>query len=294
MKKVYLAIYTLLLSVNVFAQMPHDALYMGKKVACVAVSYNQSQWSNYWEGSLKRDNLNIGTHTTTSVMPMFAYGISNKLNVIASLPYVSTKTSAGNLMGQNGFQDFSLWAKYRLFNKKGFSVHTAAGLSSPVQKYVAEFLPMSIGFGAKTANIRAITNYRHKTGVFVGAHATYSARGITKIDRDAYQANNEVVYSNKVQVPDAIDTGIRLGYLSKGSKYQLEAYSETFACVDGDNIRKNDMPFLTNNMKMQQVGIYGKIQPKNIGINFKIAKVLKGENTGQSESYSVGLLYLIK
>jgi hypothetical protein len=54
------------------------------------------------------------------------------------------------------------------------------------------------------------------------------------------------------------------------------------------------MPFISNNMKMHQVGIYGKIQPKNIGVNFKIAKVLEGKNTGESEMYSVGLLYLIK
>jgi hypothetical protein len=296
MMKNYILLVGILLNFTVksMAQMPHDAIYMGKKSACVALTYGQSKWNNYWEGSTIRNNLNIGTHTTFTIMPMLAYGVTKRLNIIVSLPHISTHTSAGNLKGMSGLQDISIWAKYRVLNTRGLSLHAVGGVSSPVQKYVSEFLPMSIGFGAKAANFRAIINYKHTSGLFANAHSTYSARGFSTIDKNAYQVNNEIIYSNKVQVPDAIDTGVRFGYLSKGSKYQLEAFSETFACVTGDDIRKNDMPFISNNMKMHQIGIYGKIQPKNIGVNFKIAKVLEGKNTGESEMYSVGLLYLIK
>ena len=91
------------------AQMPNDAIYMGKKQLCVAGMYGYSSWSQYWENTLKRENFNIGTHTTQSVMVMPAYGISNRVNVILSLPYVWTSTSAGNLMGQHGIQDLAAW-----------------------------------------------------------------------------------------------------------------------------------------------------------------------------------------
>lgn len=277
---------------SVYAQMPHDVIYMPKKTACLAVSYSNSSWKEYWENTLKRENLNIGTHTTVSVMPMLAVGITDKLNVIVGLPYVQTKTSAGNLMGQKGLQDLSGWLKYELVkNDKGLSLHGVLGVSAPVSSYVPDFLPMSIGLQAKTATGRLIGNYTHKSGFYVTAHASYIFRSNIKVDRDAYQADNRVYNTNEVRVPNATDVALRLGYIKDGSRVQAEAFIDKFSCVGGDNIRRNDMPFPTNNMTATSVGFYGKYQPKNIGFNLRVAKVLNGMNVGQATSFSVGLLY---
>lgn len=282
------------ISSNIYAQMPHDVIYMPKNTACLAVSYNNSSWKKYWENTLKRDNLNIGTLSTESVMPMLAVGITDKLNVIVGLPYVQTKASAGNLMGQKGIQDLSGWLKYQLVkNDKGLSLHGVLGASVPVGNYVPDFLPMSIGLQTKTATGRLIANYSHKSGVYATAHASYILRSKIKVDRDAYQADNRVYNTNEVSVPNATDVALRLGYSKDGSRIQAEAFVEHFTCVGGDNIRRNDMPFPTNNMTSTSVGFYGKYQPKNIGLNLRIAKVIDGLNVGQSLSYSVGLLYQI-
>jgi hypothetical protein len=279
---------------NSYAQMPHDVIYMPKKTACLAVSYNNSSWKEYWENSLKRENLNIGTLTTESVMPMLAVGITDKLNVIVALPYVQTKASAGNLMGQKGIQDLSGWLKYQLVkNDKGLSLHGVIGGSIPVGNYVPDFLPMSIGLQTKTATGRLIANYTHKSGIYVTAHGSYMLRSKIKVDRDAYQADNRVYNSNEVSVPNATDAAVRVGYIKDGSRIQAEAFVEHFTCVGGDNIRRNDMPFPTNNMTSTSVGFYGKYQPKNLGFNVRVAKVIDGLNVGQSLSFSVGLLYQI-
>jgi hypothetical protein len=45
---------------------------------------------------------------------------------------------------------------------------------------------------------------------------------------------------------------------------------------------------------MTTVGIYGKYQPKKIGVNARVAYVLDGQNVGQSTSISVGVLYQFK
>ncbi len=276
---------------SVYAQMPHDVIYMPKKTACLAVSYNNSSWKEYWENTLKRENLNIGTLSTESVMPMLAVGLTDKLNVIVGLPYVQTKASAGNLMGQKGIQDLSGWLKYELVkNDKGLSLHGVLGASTPVGNYVPDFLPMSIGLQAKTVTGRLIGNYTHKSGLYITAHASYMYRSNIKVDRDAYQADNRVYNTNEVRVPNATDVALRLGYIKDGSRIQAEAFVDKFSCVGGDNIRRNDMPFPTNNMTATSVGFYGKYQPKNIGLNVRIAKVIDGLNVGQSFSYSVGLL----
>jgi hypothetical protein len=274
---------------SAFAQMPNDAIYMGKNTACLAVSYNHSSWDQYWENALLRENLNIGTHTTQSGMAMLAVGLAKNLNVIVGLPYVRTQTSAGNLRWQRGFQDASGWLKYRFLNVSGFSLHTIAGASVPVGDYVPDFLPMSIGLQCKTATARLLASYRHKSGIYMTASASYIFRSKIKIDRDTYQADGKLYNSNQVSVPNAYDGAVRLGYLKKA--IQGEAYLEHGACDGGDYIRRNDMPFPTNNMKSTQVGVYAKFQPKNIGVNARFSKVIEGSNVGKSTSYSIGVLY---
>jgi hypothetical protein len=277
---------------SLYAQMPHDVIYMPKKTACIAVTYSNSSWKEYWENTLKRENLNMGIHTTLSIMPMVAVGFTDKLNLIIAVPYVSTKTSAGNLMGQKGIQDLSGWLKYQLVKKDiGISLHGVIGGSIPVGNYVPDFLPMSIGLKAKTATSRLIANYTHKSGMYLTAHTSYIVRSKIKVDRDAYQADNRVYNTNEVSVPNATDVAARLGYIKDGGRIQAEFFAEHFTCVGGDNIRRNDMPFPTNNMTSTSVGFYGKYQPKNIGFNVRIAKVVDGLNVGQSMGFSVGLLY---
>lgn len=275
------------------AQMPHDAIYMPKKTACVALSYGSSAWTNYWENTLKRDNLNIGTHTTTNAMLMVAGGITDRLNVIVGLPYVQTNASAGNLMGKKGVQDISAWLKYKLVESKGLSLHLAGGVSTPITDYVPDFMPMSIGLQCRTATGRVILHYIHKSGMYFTGHGSYTYRSNIKLDRDAYQADGRVFNTNEVRVPNATDAAARLGFLSKGQKVQVEGFVEQFSCVGGDNIRRNDMPFPTNNMRMVSVGGYAKFQPKRLGVNVRFTKVMSGLNVGQSTSYMVGLLYIV-
>ncbi|RYC71806.1 MULTISPECIES: hypothetical protein [Spirosoma] len=279
-----------LLSAPLRAQMPHDAIYMPRKTVCIAGMYGESTWTDYWEGTLKRENLNIGRHTTRTAAIMPAIGISNRVNLILNLPYVWTSTSAGNLMGQKGFQDLSAWLKLKAFDYKGLSVNPIVGGSIPVGNYVPDFLPMSIGLQARTVTGRLLLNYTHPhTGLYVTTHGSYIWRSTIRIDRDAYQADNRVYNTDEVSVPNAYDAAVRLGVVRRA--WQTEVFAERFACVNGDNIRRNDMPFPTNNMQMTQVGWYGKIQPRNIGLNARVAYVTDGLNAGQSTSYMLGLLF---
>ncbi len=280
------------LSLSARAQMPHDAIYMGKKQICVAGMYGYSSWNQYWENTLKRENLNIGTHVTQSIMLMPAIGISNRVNIILSLPYVWTSTRAGNLMGQHGIQDLSAWLKVKAVQAGGFSLNAIVGGSIPLGNYVPNFLPMSVGLQSRTVTGRLLASYREpKTGLYLTAHGSYGWRSNIKIDQDAYLANDRVYNTNQVQVPNTYDAAIRLGVLRRG--WQTEVWAERASCLTGDNIRRNDMPFPTNNTQATSVGWYGKVQPRNIGVNARVGYVVDGLNVGQSTSYSLGLLYQI-
>lgn len=282
----------LLASFAVKAQMPNDAIYMGKNSLCTAVMYGHSSWNHYWENTLKRENFNIGTHTTQSLMIMPAFGISKRVNVIASLPYVWTSTSAGNLMGQQGLQDLSLWLKVKAVQAGGFSLNAVVGGSIPLGTYVPSFMPMSIGMQCRTFTGRLLANYKEpNSGLYLTAYGSYGWRSNVKLDQDAYLADDRVYNTNQVRVPNTYDAGLKLGVLRKG--WQTEVWAERTSCLNGDNIRRNDMPFMTNNMQATAIGWYGKVQPRNIGVNARVGYVTNGLNVGQSTSYTVGVLYQI-
>ena len=292
MKKCITLLFCLLVFVELKAQMPHDAIYMNKKLACGALIYGNSSWTNYWENNLKRDNPNLGRLSTESATAMMAYGITRDINVIAMVPYVKTNASQGNLMGQQGFQDASVFVKVKSMAFKGITAHAVVGLSTPVTNYVPDFMPMSIGLGAKTAMVRGIISYVLPKHLYLNTSIAYQARSKVKTDRDSFLGGSRLYNSNQVPVPDAFDAAFRLGYLKKDN--QLELFAEHFSCTKGDDIRRNDMPFLTNDMTMTSVGIYGKYQPKKIGVNARVAYVVDGQNVGQSTSISVGVLYQFK
>jgi hypothetical protein len=142
------------------AQTEIDGIMMAKNNYCSGIMYNYSSWDQYWEGTLKRNNLNLGTVSTSMIAYMGNYGVSDKLNVLFGLPYIKTKASAGTLSGMSGLQDLSLWVKWmpyeKEFGKSTLSFYAIGGVSVPVSDYTPDLLPLSIGLRSKTISLRAM------------------------------------------------------------------------------------------------------------------------------------------
>src|SRR4030095_153317 len=92
------------LSGSLSAQTDIDAIMMEKNAFCVGPMYSYSSWKNYWEGTLKRENLNLGRVSTQMYGLMGKYGLTRKVNLLFSVPWVKTKASAGTLHGMDGIQ----------------------------------------------------------------------------------------------------------------------------------------------------------------------------------------------
>ena len=299
MKRLLLFLCTLSATVTL-AQTPTDGLMMGKGWNCAVLSYGQSKWDHYWEGSLNRNNENIGTFTGQNAMFMNNYGISNKLNVIVGVPYVWTQASQGNLAGHKGVQDFSLWLKYKAFglNMGGGEIagFVTAGGSLPTHNYKNEMLPFAIGMGAKTASVRGVLHVKTKSGFYLTGQVGYTAKGDATIDRDSYQFDNKMYPTNIVPVPNVVDATGRVGFLHK--YFQIEGFYDYFSCVSGDDIRRQDMPFMTNKMMATSAGATAKFNlHTNAGI-FTLAgqysKVLDGRNVGEATNLMVAVQYTVQ
>lgn len=276
------------------AQTETDAIMMNKNQFCSGLMYTNSSWKNYWEGTLKRDNLNIGTVSTQSVMYMANYGITDNLNVMIGAPYIWTKASAGTLTGLSGVQDMSAFVKWRAINKNfgkhKLAVYAVGGVSTPLGNYVKDFLPMSIGLGASTASARVIADYKYNQFVVTGSAAFIRRSNIT-LDRNSYY-DTQLRLTNEVNMPDAASFQLRTGY--RGKYLIAEALLTNFTTLGGFDITRNNMPFSSNRMNATMAGVNIKYTlPKmtNLSLLGGFNYTLAGRNVGQTTSFNVGAFY---
>jgi len=280
----------------VSAQTDLDAIMMNKNQFCQGITYDYSSWDHYWEGTFKRDNANLGTVSTQALMYMPNYGITNNLNVMASVPYVWTKATQGTLHGMEGFQDLSMYVKWRplvkSFGKNQFSLFTVGGFTTPLSNYVVEFLPMSIGLGSTNLSARGMIDYRHHHFTAT-ASATYTWRSNVKLDKDAYY-DTELHLTNEVDMPNQTLYQLRTGY--RGKYLIAEALLTKVTTLGGYDITKNNGQLYPNlRMNSTTVGAAVKYTLKSftnisftVGGNYTVA----GRNVGQSTMFNVGAYYV--
>lgn len=278
------------------AQTETDGIMMAKNNLCIGPMYGYSSWKNYWEGTLKRENLNLGTVSTQMISIMGNYGITNKLNILFGAPYVTTKASAGTLHSQKGIQDGSLWLKWMPFERKigqgDFSLYGIAGVSAPLSNYVADYLPLSIGMRSKTASLRAMGDYQLGK-FFVTASATYVFRDNIKIDRDAYYTT-QMHNTNEVSMPNVFTYNIRAGY--RTTNIIAEAFLDNMITQGGFDITRNNMPFPGNTMNAMRLGAWLKYElnkPKGLSVIATGNYVVSGRNVGQATTIGGGIFQII-
>ena len=295
MKKL-LIILTVFITSYSFAQTDLDGLMMEKNLFCAGITAGKTSWKNYWEGTFKRENLNLGKVSTSNITVNGNYGITNRINVIAMLPYIKTKASAGQLAGQKGLQDVSMflkWAAYqKQFKKSILKGIVIGGLSSPVSNYTPDIMPLSIGTHGKAATLRAMVDYQ-KGNWFGTVSGSYISRNNIKLDRNTYYTDR-IHYTNEVAMPNASNYNIRAGYRSE--LWIIEAIANKWITNGGFDITKNNMPFVSNKMNATTLGIHLKYETTFVdGLSFVAdgMTTIAGRNIGQSSGFNAGAFYIM-
>lgn len=285
----------LFLPVCLFSQTETDGLFMAKKNFCGGLVAGYSQWDHYWEGTNYRSNLNIGTISSKSLMAMGNYGINNKTNVVFTLPYFQNQASAGTLIGQKGIQDLNLYIKRELvaknFNGWLASVNGVLGVGFPVSNYVADYLPLSIGMKSQTASARLMIDVQKKE-FFITASVFGMARRNIEIDRNAYYTT-EMIYSNVVDMPGMSGYNLRTGW-RKDPDHYMEIVLDGMNTIGGFDIRRNDMPFPSNNMDAVRLGFnlkWGIPRVNGLSVMAMAGQTLDGRNVGRAQNVAAGMIY---
>lgn len=279
------------------AQTADDGLMIPRKTLMMGVVYAHDSWDQYWEGTLKRTNGNIGTLTTQSTTLVGGYGLTDRLQLLATLPYIETHASQGVLHGLKGFQDLSITAKLRLFgtgatSHGAFNSFIAATGASPVGKYTPDFYPLSIGTDGRRASAHLTLNYQSNSVWFANASAAYMFCANVRLNRNSYYTNGQLYLTNQVEMPNVLDYTLSTGF-SRGN-WRIPVTLVQQRTLGGGDIRRQDMPFVSNRMDFVKLGgdvIYGL--PKDLSVQLGAAHVLSGRNVGQSTTFTSGLMYAL-
>lgn len=102
-----------------------------------------------------------------------------------------------------------------------------------------------------------------------------------------------MIYSGEVYIPNVFSSKLGLGY--RKGELIIEGIADYMNTLGGFDIRKNDMPFPSNKMGMTRTGINLKIpvdKASRLSVVANSFYTLRGRNTGQSMSGTIGLFYI--
>lgn len=285
----------------VSAQTIDDGVMIPRNTVFTGVLYTHDSWDHYWEGPLNRVNGNLGTVSTQTTALTGNYGVLDRLNVLATAPYMWTNASQGVLSGMQGWQDITLAAKYKVLSKAvrdsgSVTIFGVAYGGFPLTNYQPDFQPMSIGLGSSRVGARSTVNIESKRGWFLTSTAAYTWRTDVTIDAPYYFTNNQLFLTSDVKMPSVVDYSMSPGYSRKGIMAQFTFTKLiTRGGADSGDIRRQDIPFISNRVISSKVGgvvmyplpIHGL---RNTSFRLEYSHVVDGRNVGQANTVTLGLL----
>ncbi len=268
-----------------------DGFMRGEGKTVAALSFSTESYKDFYKNTTQVQEPNLGTISTRSVSIFAAVGITDNLDVLASLPYISTTSDQGYWQTQSAMQDVSFAVKWRPLQIKLPAIGTlsaivAGGISLPTTNYVAN-APVAIGHQFTAGDARLLVNFSTNFGLFASIQTGYTRRGDVELDRlnlDGGMMTN---------VPDALDFSAKVGY--GNSDFYLDAWLQSQSARGGTNIGDTDASFPSNGISFTRLGVTGyyplKFIAEKLGISIAGATTLSGRNIGRSNRISIGAVY---
>jgi hypothetical protein len=141
---------------------------------------------------------------------------------------------------------------------------------------------------------RGTVNYQTERGWFVNGTSAYTWRSHVTLDRPYFFTDDEFVLSDEVDMPNVFDYAAGGGYMRNG--LMLAGTFSQQRTLGGGDIRRQDMPFVSNRMNFSKVGgmvMYPIPKLGGLGAQAAYAYTLNGRNVGQANTFTVGLLYVL-
>lgn len=267
-----------LLYSNATAQDIMDGFTRGAGNTDIAVTVMSESYDQMWMGNQEVAlPAPLGTITTSSINIFAAHGITNDIDLLASLPRVSAAADGDGTgpSDQSGIQDGTVMLKWRpwhaaLGSAASFDLATGIGITGPLTDYVAD-APVAIGHRSTNVELRAVGLFRLESGPFASVTLGYSRR-----DGD---------------VPDAALSGVSLGYTA--NKIFAEAWLMNQNGQAGTDIGEGSFP--SNRISYMRAGLKGAYSVTDwLALSVGGWTTLDGRNVGKATGFGGGLIFRLQ
>lgn len=243
----------------IFSQGNVDGFFKAKGELDLAFSGSYSGSTKYF-----RTNGTIDYDRSQLILGAYGiYGITDKWNVILSLPLINFKP-----------QDGSIFTKYRLIHhaskKSDFTLAPALGISFPMSNYQTQS-GQAIGQQATIIQPKLVMQFKHFKNWFIQAQGGYN-----------YALN---------PVPSSVGSSVKIGYIYK--KWYFDTWFDYQFGIGGADYGIGSPDFRTLGVSHNRVGgvIYKNIGEKS-GLFLNGSYIFSGRNIGNAITISTG--YVIK
>ena len=275
-------------SVAAVAQSPINGFMQGKGKGNVVVSYGMEKYDEVYLVPKLVKGVPVFRDVDVSSASLFAtYGITDKLDVVVSLPFITAKGNASEAVLQNlgfenersGIQDVSAFLKFNPFDinigSSNLKLIGALGVRTPVGDYkVDEGLQSIIAIGNRSTTVSAIAVAMFKTKYGVFASGQFGTGFATE------------------GVPDSYMSEFKLGYA--GKKFYLDLFAVNQTSAFGVDILGNGFQgfFPATKVDFTRVGanLYVPVY-KAIGLVGGANSYIAGRNIGKATGYYGGVVY---
>lgn len=283
-----LAVTTLGYVNTAYSQSPISGFMQGKGKGNISLSYSAEKYDKVYFIPEEVDGVPVFNEIKISSTSLYGtYGITDQIDVVLILPYISAKGNASqevltNLNLENerkGFQDVSVFVKYNPlyfdFGSSSLRLIGAVGLKTPLGDYkVEEGFQSIIAIGNRSTTISTIgvLMFKMDSGLFASGQSGFNF------------ASNEV--------PNSYISELKLGYAAAkfyGDAFIANQTSATGVDIFGEGF-KGFFPITKVNYTKIGVNLYAPVY-EDFGVSAGASTLVAGRNIGKSTGFYGGLVY---
>ncbi|HVS15555.1 MAG TPA: hypothetical protein VMV46_16645 [Thermoanaerobaculia bacterium] len=238
----------------------------------VAFSLNFDSYDRFWVGTQKVFEPALGTVDTFSASLWWRHGLTDRLTVIATVPYVDVDSDGAANLSDSGVQDLSAFLQYRAWSRSigraRHSISVAAGVRTPVNNYQADS-PISVGDETTDALLRAVWLVQIDRW-YVSTQTGWDVRGDDAPDG----------------LPLAVTVGRSFGRLTPSLTWYR------YWADGGTDIGDPGFTFPSNKDEFERFAakVYARVTDR-FGVAVGGFTTLDGRNSGDTDGYSVGVVW---
>ena len=248
-----------------------NAFFPAQGEADLALSVTAESYDEFYRGNTKVSNPMVGEVETVTTTLWARWGITDRISLIANIPYVDVDSDGLGGFADSGLQDIAALVNFKLGEIDGGSVRhvfaAAVGGRTPISDYEAN-APVSLGDGTTDGLARLV--YQLESGSFFFTQQVgFDARG-----DDA---------------PDGFPLVSELGYTV--GRTTLSAQYFLYIADGGTDIGDPGFTFPSNQDETERLGLkaYVRLQDR-LGLALSGFTTLDARNSGDATGFSGGLV----